>query len=327
MTINIAQLRAFLAVLDEGGFGAAADVLGVSQSAVSHSIAALERNLGTAVLTRHGRPLPTVFGERILPYARAAAAAAAAITDLAAERDGRPGGTLRLAAPPSVCQSLLPALTTRWKADFPRVELALFEGEDDEVAGWLAGGTVDLAVLVDPAAGPGVVVGKDAFHAVVRRDHPLADEKSIDVADLRDDPFLLSRGGCERHVREVFRRSREPFAPTHRIREMGTLLAMVLSGVGVSAVPGLTEAMLDPRLILVPLTGGVIRTLVLTGPGDRPWHPAAAALVAATTDYPPLPVPGNAMHLLVGALLHSGEVADARVVDQHVDAAEVVLGC
>ncbi|WP_283136454.1 LysR family transcriptional regulator [Rhizohabitans arisaemae] len=311
MTVNLAQLRAFLAVLDERGFGAAADVLGISQSAVSHSVAALERNLGTAVLTRHGRPLPTEFGERILPHARAAVAAAAAITDLAAERDGRPGGTLRLAAPPSVCQGLLPALMARWKADFPRVEPVLFEGEDDEVAGWLAGGTVDLAVLVDPLTGPGAVVGKDAFHAVVRRDHPLAGEKSIDVADLRDDPFLLSRGGCERHLREVFRRSREPFVPTHRIREMGTLLAMVLSGVGVSVVPGLTEAMLDPGLVLVPLTGGVTRTLVLTGPADRPWHPAATALVAAAADYPPLPVSGNVLHRSEGVVAPADDRAPA----------------
>ncbi|GLW10003.1 LysR family transcriptional regulator [Microtetraspora sp. NBRC 13810] len=280
MTVNLPQLRAFLAVLDEGGFSAAADRLGVSQSAVSHSVAALERTVGTAVLTRQARPAPTAFGERILPYARAAVAAATVIDDLAAQRDDLPGGTLRLAAPPTVCEGLLPGLMARWRADFPRVELVLFEGEDDEVAGWLAGGTVDLAVLVDPPPGPGAIVGRDAFHALLRRDHPLAGEAEIDVADLEDDPFLLSRGGCERQVREVFRRSRTPFAPTHRIREMGTLLAMVRSGVGVSIVPGLTAAMLGRHLVLVPLTCRLTRTLVLTGPPGRPWHPAATALVA-----------------------------------------------
>jgi DNA-binding transcriptional LysR family regulator len=280
MSLNFSQLRAFVAVLDEGGFGAAADVLGVSQPAISHSIAALERVLGCPVLTRHGRPRPTVFGERVLPHARAAVAAAAAIRDLADERDGSPGGTLRLAAPTTVCQGLLPALMTRWRADFPRVDITLFEGEDDEVGDWLTDGTVDLAVLVDPP-GPGVTIGRDRFHALLRGDHPLAGETAVDVADLTDDPFLLSRGGCERQIRELYRRAGVAFAPAHRIRDMGTLLAMVRAGVGISIVPGLAAAMLVPRLVMVPVDQEITRRLVLTGPAGQPWHPAATAIMTA----------------------------------------------
>jgi DNA-binding transcriptional LysR family regulator len=281
MNVNLAQLRAFLTVLDDGGFTAAADRLGISQSAVSHSIATLERTLGSPLLTRHGPPRPTAFGEQILPHAFAALAAAAAICDLAAERDGLPTGTVRLAAPSTVCQGLLPPLMMRWRTDFPRVEVALFEGEDDEVADWLTQNTVDLAVLVDPPPGPGVTVGQDVFHALLHRDHPLAQEATIDVADLADDPFLLSCGGCERHIRDLYRRSGTPFTPTHRVREVATLLAMVRSGVGVSIVPGLAATMLGPQLVMVPLNHCVSRNLVLTGPRDRPWHPAATAIVSA----------------------------------------------
>ncbi|MEV0402582.1 LysR family transcriptional regulator [Actinoallomurus sp. NPDC050550] len=281
MTLNISQLRAFVAVLDHDGFGAAADRLGVSQSAVSHSVASLERALGSAVLTRHGRPRPTAFGERILGHARAALAATTAIADLAAQQDGLPTGTVRLAAPTTVCQGLLPDLMARWKADLPRVDVALFEGEDDEVADWLTGDTVDLAVLVDPPPGPGVTLADDAFHALLRDDHPLAGEKTIGIADLEDDPFLLSCGGCEGHIRELYRRAGVPFRPTHRIRDVGTLLAMVRAGIGVTIVPGLTVAMLVPRLVMVPVDPPIARRLVLTGPADRPWHPAATALVTA----------------------------------------------
>src|SRR4030088_987462 len=104
MSLNLAQLRAFLAVVDEGGFGAAADALGITQSAVSHAVAALERTLGFRVLARHGRPGLTAFGREGLGHARAAVAATAAMTDLAAQRGGLPTGTIKLAAPPTVCQ-------------------------------------------------------------------------------------------------------------------------------------------------------------------------------------------------------------------------------
>jgi DNA-binding transcriptional LysR family regulator len=282
MRLNLSQLRAFVAVLDHGGFGAAADELGISQSAVSHAVAALERALGGAVLTRHGRPRPTAFGDLILGHARAALTAVTAIGDLAAQRDGLPAGVVRLAAPTTVCQGLLPRLMPRWKAELPRVDVAIFEGEDDEVADWLARNTVDLAVLVDPPPGPGRLLAEDAFHVLLRDDHPLARERSIDVADLEDDAFLLSCGGCERQIRELHRQAGTPFSPAHRIRDMGTLLAMVRAGIGVTVVPGLTAAMLVPRLVMVPVRPPVGRRLVLTGPADRPWHPAATALVTTT---------------------------------------------
>ena len=66
MALNLPQLRAFLAVVDEGGFGTAAEALGVTQSAVSHAVAALERTLGHPVLLRRGTPRPTAFGAEVV---------------------------------------------------------------------------------------------------------------------------------------------------------------------------------------------------------------------------------------------------------------------
>lgn len=277
MAVNLAQLRAFLAVVDEGGFGAAADALGLTQSAVSHAVAALERTLGHPVLVRRGGPKTTAFGAEVVAHARAAVAASVAIADLAARRGGAARGTIKLAAPPTVCQGLLPDLLSRWEAEFPHVRVRVFEGEDDEVAEWLANGTVEMAVVVDPPPGRGVVVGEDAFHALVRADHPLAGVGEVHVADLADDPFLLSCGGCERHVRQVH--AGLPFDPLHRVRELGTLLAMVRAGVGISIVPGLVASMPAPGLALVPLRPRVVRRLVASGPADREWHPAVTALV------------------------------------------------
>ncbi|AHH99999.1 LysR family transcriptional regulator [Kutzneria viridogrisea] len=280
MSLNPSQLRAFLAVLDSGGFGAGADSIGVSQSAVSHSVAALERVLGHPVLVRGGTPRPTAFGAALVEHARAAVSAMAAITDLAAQHSGQPTGVVRLGAPPSVCQGLLPDLLERWRLALPRVEVRVFEGEDDEVSDWLAGGSLEAAVLVDPKRTGGVLVGADSFQALLRADHPLAEVAELGLAELADDPFLLSVGGCERHIRRVHRRAKVEFAPTHRVRELGTLLAMVRSGVGVSVVPGLVAAMLEPGLVLVPLREGVSRRLVFTGPADRAWHPAVTAMAA-----------------------------------------------
>jgi DNA-binding transcriptional LysR family regulator len=60
------------------------------------------------------------------------------------------------------------------------------------------------------------------------------------------------------------------------------LIAMVQAGIGVSIVPGLMAAMMDHRLVLVPLKQNLKRKLVLTGPLSGSWHPAVTALVGAT---------------------------------------------
>lgn len=279
MSINLPQLRAFVAVVDEGGFGAAAAALGITQSAVSHALAAFERTVGHPVVRRGDGARPTPFGERLLPHARAAIAAAAAIGDLAAQQAGGPTGTLRLGAPTTVCHGLLPDLLKRWAEEHPQIRVLAFEGADDDVADWLQAGTVDLAVLVDPQRPGGTLLGEDAFHALLPAGHPLAGEAVVDIRDLDDDPLLFCLGGCERHVREVYRLAGSAPVPTHRMRELGTVIAMVGAGVGVAVVPGLTQAMLGPGLVLVPLRQRVTRRLVLTGPADRPWHPAVAALL------------------------------------------------
>ncbi|MGE7432799.1 LysR family transcriptional regulator [Kitasatospora sp. NPDC001175] len=286
--VNLAQLRALVAVAESGGFGAAAGELGISQSAVSHAVAALERAVGAPVVHRTGRVRPTPLGEQLLPHARAATASADAIAVIAARHRGGPAGTVRLAAPATVCQGLLPGLLGEWRATHPRVKVRIFEGEDDELAAWLATGTVDAAVLIDPDPAPAgsLQLAQDSMHALLRRDHPLAGQPVVDIRDLEDDAFLLSEGGCERHIREIYRRIGARFTPTHRIRDVGTLISMVHAGIGVSVMPALANAMIPAGCVLVPLLPRVTRRLVLTGPADRPWHPAVTALVATAGGVP-----------------------------------------
>jgi DNA-binding transcriptional LysR family regulator len=231
--INIAQLRAFVAVVDEGGFGSAAASLGLTQSAVSHAVASLERTVGAQILHRGGAAGPTAFGQAILDHARVALAATEAIADLSAAQRAVPTGVIRLGAPPTVCQGLLPQLVARWRIEFPRVTVRVFEGEDDEVLDWLAGHSIEAAVLIDPPRSiPGALLATDEFQVLLPRDHPLAGSASVHLADLRNDPLLFSGGSCERPIQALFREANIRLRPTHHVRELSTLFAMVRSKMG-----------------------------------------------------------------------------------------------
>jgi DNA-binding transcriptional LysR family regulator len=158
----------------------------------------------------------------------------------------------------------------------------VFEGKDDEVEDWLGARSVEAAVLVDPPSStPGALLAADTFKALLPREHPLAGESRIELADLGDDPMLFAGGSCERPILDLYRRARMRLAPTHKVRELSTLFAMVRSGLGVTIVPSLVAPMLDRSLVLVALRDSHKRRLVLTGPREREWHPAVTALIDA----------------------------------------------
>lgn len=283
MAPTVPQLRTLLAVVESGSFTAAAQSLGVSQSSVSRTLRALEEDIGGVLLDRDRANAPTALASEVLPHARAAVAALDALEGSMRARSGVLEGRVRLGAVPTVCQGLVPGLLGVWSARLPKVEVSLFEGDDDEIPEWLEDGTVDAAILVDPHPDPAgsVLVGEDEYCAIVRKDHPLAGEKSIPLAELHEDGLLVSTGGCENEVRRIHAKAGLPFEMRQRVRELATLMTMVQEGVGVAIMPRLGEVMLPKTLQMVPLEPTLGRRLVLSGPITRAWSPLAEGLVGA----------------------------------------------
>lgn len=284
MSLTVQQLRALVSVVDRGSFTLAAADLGVSQSAVSHAIAGMERELGGALIVRESPLAPTPLGHRVLAHARSAAAAIDAL-ESAARGDGSLRGVVRLGTVPTVCQGLLPSLLEEWSIALPGVRVEVYEGDDDEIPEWLTGGLVDLAILVEPETLPegSKIVDIDEFAAVVREDHPFAENEAIPLEELTVDGLIVSTGGCEAHVQRLHESAGIEFNVRHRVREMSTLFAMVKQGLGVSIVPSLGRGLLPAGLSMLPLLERQARRLVLAGPENREQHPLVAPLIAAAS--------------------------------------------
>jgi DNA-binding transcriptional LysR family regulator len=131
------DLLAFLAVARAGSFTRAAAQLGVSQSALSHTVRALESRLGVRLLTRTTRSVaPTESGERLLhtvgPRFEEIAAELAAVRDL---RD-KPAGTIRITTAGHAAETVLWPTLARLLPDYPeiKVEISVDYGLIDIVA-------------------------------------------------------------------------------------------------------------------------------------------------------------------------------------------------
>lgn len=280
MSVSIVQLQVFVTAADTGGFAAAADELGVTQSAISHAIAELERALDAVLIVRRPVFSLTAIGTAALPYARSTLASRDAFIASIAQTRNDLSGTVRLGATSTVCFGLLPTLLANWKAAFPSIDISVFEGDDAELVTWLDNGTVDASILINPQRihQDGVVVGRDQYCAVVREDHPFAAEPSVTARDLLDDPVLVSGGGCGPEIMAMFRALDSHFQPVQRVYDNAALLNFVAADLGITVFPSIGRGLLPSGTVMVPLSPVRAREMVFSGPSNRPWHPLVEAL-------------------------------------------------
>ncbi|MDI2132429.1 LysR family transcriptional regulator [Yinghuangia seranimata] len=278
--MNLAQLRALRAVHEAGSVTGAADLIGVTQSAVSHALTALESELGLRLVIRErsGCRL-TEVGRRLMPHAVEALRHVDRFAEEATAAAGLVTGRLHLGAFPSACR-LLPPLIRSFRKLYPAVEVVLLEGTDEEVNEWISRRVVELGVVTGPRPDLCMVpLAEDELVAVLPVEHPLATEPDVELAELADDPFLVSSGGCEPMIRSLYHQAGVAFEPVHRIHEMSTLLAMVRENLGVSVVPSLALRDADDGTVALPLRPPAPRTLLLATPSAADLSPAGAAFL------------------------------------------------
>lgn len=279
--MTFAQLRVLLAVVERGGFTAAADHLGMTQPAVSRAVAALEAELDAVLVarTRDGAVL-TAAGHRAVEHARGALRHHDLLREGVAEAAGRVTGTLRLASFPSVTARLVPALLRTFGERHPHVTTRLFEGTDQEVRAWLDAGAAEVAVVTLPAPGLDTVpLAEDEMLAVLPPGHRLSARPSIAMRELAAEPFVMSTGGCEPIITAAARRAGARLDVAYEARETATVLAMVEAGLGVSVVPALSVHTGSPALVTRPLDPPVPRHLALAVRELAAASPAARAFL------------------------------------------------
>jgi len=123
---TLTDLTAFLAVAEHRSFRKAADVLGVSRSALSHAIAALERSLGARLLHRTTRSVaPSEAGELLLRRLKPVLKDLDQAIDAVADEGGHPAGSLRINAAEEAMRLLLKQVVPRFLERYPHVTLDL----------------------------------------------------------------------------------------------------------------------------------------------------------------------------------------------------------
>jgi DNA-binding transcriptional LysR family regulator len=191
LSVSPRRLEVFVAVADSGGFGAAADLLDISQPSVSSHIKSLEDQIGAALFDRHPGVAPklTQSGRLLYEYAKDAIARA---RDIEA-RLGFTSSTLRFAAQRFASSTLLAEPLRAFSYAYPRMNLMAHTGTFEEVHALFTSGAVDLAFLLSTGEVPGLqttALGRYRLAFIASPKHPLANAHQIPVPEIAKHPFI-----------------------------------------------------------------------------------------------------------------------------------------
>lgn len=264
--MKLRQVELFLAVIDHGGFVAAAEGLNIAQPAVSAAVRRLEEDLGGPLLVRGARGVVlTPEGEVFQRHARALLAQVAATRREIAAMRALEAGELSLGAPAMVAGHLLPPVLDAFLAERPGVRLRVEQAGAEEIGERVLRGAIDLGITADWRTPEGLVTSVLQEHpmvAVVAEDAPLAARAALNWDELLAQPLLLFPRGYHQRTRvdeAARRRGVQPRVPVEA-ESLPLLLDLVRRGRGVATllacaaqgVPGV-RALALPDDAVVPI--------------------------------------------------------------------------
>jgi DNA-binding transcriptional LysR family regulator len=288
MHLTVRQLEILVAAADAATFSEAARTLGISQPSLSEAVRRMEGELGAALFERNTRSVAlTADGRHAVAVAREVVREFRLGLESIADRSRARRTRVTIAALPSVACAVLPAAVRGLLQEHPGTEIALNDVQHERAIALVRDGIADLAVTVRPANLDGLdfaELGADALHLVCGRDHPLAAKKRPVWRDFAGQPFVaLARTTSVRRLTEAaFVHAGVGLEPAYEADQIPTAVALVEAGLGVTALPSLTLAMVTGAdLVARPLSGPAMRRQIgIATLAGRAASPVAATLAA-----------------------------------------------
>ena len=270
MNLELRHLRTVRAIHEQGGLARAAEVLNITQSALSHQVKALEEQAGVDLFVRRTKPMRlSAAGMRLLRLAEQVlplvAATEAEFKDVEAGRIGR----LHIAMECHACFDWLLPVLDIFRRAWPEVDLDIRQRLAFGALPALARQEVDLVISSDPEEMAGITYQPLFDYAptlVVPAGHPLVAKGHADPADLAGETLITYP--MDRARLDVFSQFLTPAgvepAQQRTVELTAVSLMLVASGRGVAVMPDwvLRRESANAEIAMLPLTqGGIIRRL------------------------------------------------------------------
>lgn len=258
--IQLNHIEAFVEVARGGSISRAAEVLAVSQPALTGRIQGLEEAIGARlfVRTRSGTRL-TEAGRALLPYAERALGALEQGRELVSEVAGGTGGRLTIGAAPAVSTYVLPRVLREFQELHPAVRLSVRSGHSDELLDMVLREEVEVG-LMRPIRHPDVILTPlyvDQLVLVVPPDHRFAGVAGIEMGEMAPEHLILFDRTSSYHelTSSIFREAGIQPRGYIEVDNIDAAKRMVEQGLGLALLPhtSVSGELREGRLVGVPI--------------------------------------------------------------------------
>lgn len=234
------QVSAFCVLARTGSFTQTARELHLTQSGISHSIKALERDVGCRLLDRLGKKVVlTQAGEQLLHHALKILNEMEGARESLAHLGKWGRGRLRLGASTTACQHLIPPVLREFKESFPDYAITIDPGNTPELVAALLRHKIDLALSPEPDKEPQLEfhpLFTDELHFIVSALHPWVKAGRVERSEIPRQNYILynKQSLTFRIVEEYFRRQQMVLNTVIELGSMEAIKELVKLGLGVS---------------------------------------------------------------------------------------------
>ena len=262
--MNLTKYETLVTVVEQGNLTRAAQLLGCTQSAVSHSIDSLEKELGFPLLKRGRAGVQlTAEGERLLPAVNALLSSAEQLNQTAASIRGLDTGTVRIGAFTSVAVHWLPAVLKEFQTDYPKVDFKLLNGDYHDVEQWLSDGSIDIGFVNVPCAldCECIPLMEDRLLAILPENSRFASYPRFPLVECETEPFISLLESSDHDARRALEAAGVHPNVRFYTKDDYAIIAMVEQGLGMSIMPELLLKGRRDRLLVLPLVPEAKRTI------------------------------------------------------------------
>lgn len=259
--MNIDHLRYFIVLAQEMHYSRAAQRLNISQSGLSHAMAALEKELGVPLFQKSGRGITLGrYGAVFLPQAQQIVTLAdSCLRHFQLQKEGV--GTIRLQTIPLLIIPLVTKLCRLFKEANPGCDFEFSTGMSSQVCQALMEGKADIGfcskIFPDPQL-EYLPIQRRAMVAAVPLDHPLATQASVTLEETLPYPHVTYSwlSGQRDPVDRLFAPVRDRWHIAYQVEDANFILELVAQGFGISVLLD-TPPVHRPDVKILPLTGPV----------------------------------------------------------------------
>jgi LysR family transcriptional regulator, hydrogen peroxide-inducible genes activator len=243
--MELHQLRYVCAVAETSSFSRAAERCQVAQPSLSQQVLKLEKDLGAKLFDRLGRSVRlTEAGRAFLPHARSILSQMETARSSVADKCVDLRGSVAVGAIPTIAPYLMPRYTTAFAKKYPDANLRIVEETTPILVEGLRDLSIDVAILALPLRHKDLELfplRTEPLFAVLPKDHPRANSKSLVLRDLRGESFVMLRDGhCFRDLSiAACTHARVTPRIAFESGQFSSLFGMVAAGIGISLVPAM----------------------------------------------------------------------------------------